>query len=135
MITGYEKLKVPDQGGSEDLIFEVNYSDQPEVQNCQTLKITYPDGTHGYLKREHLMSVLFAIGRPEDQRKLIPQKLVTIRKYQTMLGIVAKKDIKKGEKIDVEVDIPLPPIEQEIISEAKNLLAKSNIIVPNKNGN
>ena len=138
MITSHEKLKVPDQGGNKDLIFEVNYSDQPEVQNCQMLRVTYPNGSKGYLKREHLMSVLFAIGRSEDQRNLIPQKLATIRKYKTILGITAKKDIKRGEKINVEVDTPLPPIEQEIITEAKRLTnkgfseTKSGLVVPKK---
>ena len=124
MITSYEKLKVPDQGGNNSLVFEVNYSDQPEIQNCQMLRITYPNGSLGYLKREHLMSLLFAIGRPEDQINLIPAKITTIRKYQTMLGITAKKDIKKGEKINVQVDIPLPPIEQEVIGEAEKLAGK-----------
>ena len=130
MITNYEKLRIPDEGGKNDLIIEVNYSDDPNVTRCQILKVNYPDGSIGYLKRDYLMAMLFSIGRPVDQVSLIPKKIQTVRKYQTILGITANKNIQAGEKINVKVDIPLPPVEDLIIEEAKKQLTRSKI----KNG-
>jgi len=135
MITEYNKLQLEDEAGKNNLIIEVNYKDDPEVNECKMLKLTYPDGKQAFIKREHFLSFLFVIGREEDQRKMIPKKLITIRKYQTMLGITATRNIKKGERINVTVDIPLPPIEQEIIGEAKRQL-KRGLWTPKKsNGN
>ena len=119
MIDSYEKIKIPDEGGRNDLVFEVNYDDTPKVQGCKILRVTYPDGSKGYLRRDYIHSMLFAISEAEQQRELIPAKIQIIRKYQTMLGITAQKNIKKGEKINVMVDIPLPPIEREIMETAK----------------
>jgi len=132
MLSEYNKLQLEDEAGKNNLVIEVNYKDTPEVNECKMLRLTYPDGKQAYIKREHFMTFLFAIGKAEEQRKMIPKKLTTIRKYQTMLGITATKDIKKGEKINVTVDIPLPPIEQEIIGEAKRQLSRdsSEIWIP-----
>lgn len=129
MIHGYEKLCLPDLHNKNDIIIEVNFDNKPETLDCQVIKVTLGK-TVRYVKRDHLMAILMVVGRPEDQRDLIPIATTMIRKYQTMLGITATKDIKKGEKINVVVDIPLPPIEQEVIQAAKKLnpaaIAKGN---------
>ena len=120
MLEGYEKIEIPDEDGDNPLVCEVNWSPKDKRTNgCKVLRFTFPDGTESYVKREYLNSILFAIGREEDQRNLIPNRVQTIRKYQTMLSITAKKDVRKGEQIFVNVDIPLPPIEKEIYEEAK----------------
>lgn len=122
MITEYEKFVVPSEN-EKPFYIEVNWKGEKdeETNNCKVLKITFPDGTESFVKKEYLNSLLFAIGTAAEQRELLPQKLTTVRKYQTVLGITAKKNIKKGEKINVQVDIPLPDIEQEIVGEAKRI--------------
>lgn len=76
-----------------------------------------------------LRSVIFALSSPKEQRSMLPLQMVTQRNYKTVLGIIATKDIKKGETINFQVDIPLPPIEKEIAQEAARQL-KHGIIKP-----
>ena len=59
------------------------------------------------------------MGTEEQQRKMIPQKISEARYLRTTLGIKATKDIRKGEMINVPVELKLPSIEQEIIGEIK----------------
>jgi len=138
MITEYERFRIIDKNKKNDFFIDVNYKDDPEVRKCKTLKFTFPNGDVAYVDRELLNTFLFTIGKIEDQGAMIPKKLTTFRTRRTMLGIVAKKDIKKGEKINVEVDIKLPPIEEEVIGEVAKrynlpiIKPKSGIIVPKK---
>ena len=122
MIKTYEKFRIVDLAGKPAVEIEVNWElNNTEMNECKVLKFNYPDGTVSYVKRELLNQLLFAIGTPEEQRKLIPQKLTKVRWYETILGVKATKDIRKGEMINFPIKISLPPIEEEVISE----LAKS----------
>lgn len=76
-----------------------------------------PGGKTAVVRREHLHAVLFAIGTEEDQRNLVPQHLTTVRNYETILGITATKDIRKGEKINVSVKIPIPVDGKDVITK------------------
>lgn len=128
MITDYEKFRMQDENGKNDFFVEVNWKpDDPETSDCKILKVTFSNGSEAFVKKEYLNAMLFAIGTAAEQRDLLPQKIVTARKYQTVLGIKAKKNIKAGEMINVQVDIPLPDIEQDIIGEAKRLARTSTI--------
>lgn len=109
MITGYQKFQLPDINADKNSITaEVNYSDDPHVKDCQVIRLTLPHGKKMYIKRDHLNQILFAIGKEEDQRKLIPQKLSTVHHRQTVLGIKATKDIKKGEMINFPMEFAVP---------------------------
>ena len=133
MIKNYEKFRLVDQSGKGDLLIEVNFDDKDENKECKVLKLTYPDGTNAFVKKEYLNSLLFVIGTAEDQMKMIPQKLTTVRKYSTVLGITAKEDIKKGEQIKCAVEIDLPSVVSDIISEVRgDKTTKHGIILPGK---
>ena len=118
MIKTYEKFRIIDSAGKSAVVIEVNWNPyNPETNECKILKFNYPDGTTSYVKRELLNQFLFAIGTPEMQRKIIPQKLTKVRWYETILGVKATKDIRKGEMINFPIKISLPPIEEEVIGE------------------
>lgn len=136
MIKHYEKFQLIDESGKNNLIIEVNWNDNPKQNECKLLKLTYPDGKQAFVKKEYLNSLLFVIGTPEEQIKMVPQKLTTVRKYTTVLGITAKQDIKKGEQIKCAVEIDLPAVVSDIISEVRGeKKSKSGIILPAKVGN
>lgn len=69
-----------------------------------------------------IRSIIFALSNPKQQRDMLPLQMVTQRNYKTLLGLKAERDIKKGEMINFQVDIPLPPIEKEIAQEAARQL-------------
>lgn len=119
MINEYDKLRLIDSSGNDNhLLIEVNWNlEDNETNRCKILRLTYPDGKHAYVKKEHLLSFLFAIGKPEEQRALIPTKITRVRWYETVVGVTAKKDIRKGEKIRFPIKLSLPKIEDEVIGE------------------
>lgn len=129
MISGYEKFRLVDQNKSHEFYAEVNWNEKdPKSNQCQLVKFTFPNGDEAYVKREQLNQILFMIGKEEDQQKMIPQKIIQQRYLRTTLGITAQKDIRKGEKINIPVEIPLPSIEQEIIGEIRKDVGRKDLI-------
>ncbi len=122
MITEYEKFEMQGLGESSNWLLEVNYNKNPEQNECKVLKITFPDGKLSYIKREHLMSVLFTIGRPEDQVDLVPYKIRKSKWYETIVSIKAKKNIEKGENITFPLKITLPSVEEEVIKKTNKII-------------
>ena len=119
MLTEHEIFQIPTIN-KKDFRIEVNYKpDDPATNECKILKLKFPDGSTDYVKREHLYSFLFAIGRPEDQRKIVPQKLTKVRWYETVLGVKATKDIRKGEMMNFPIKISIPSVEEEVIGEIR----------------
>ena len=123
MIQDYQKMQLPDESkGGKNLIMEVNWSpDDPKTGQCKMIRLTYPNGDTAIVKREHLNQVLFAIGRPEDQRKLIPRKIEAVHWRPVRLSIKAEKDIRKGEQIilkQITISVPCTYV-REIIGEEK----------------
>lgn len=108
MMTGYEKLRVPDQNLIHPFFIEVNWSKSKKVNECKVLRITFPNGDTAFVKKEHLHAILFALGNAEEQRRMIPQTIQNVRWYETVVSVKAKKDIYKGENITFPLKITLP---------------------------
>ena len=123
MIESHEKFHMFDEvkGRGNNFFMEVNWNGDKdeETNNCKLIKFTFPDGKESLMKKEHLTAVLFAIGTAAEQIKMIPQKLTSVKHYETTLGVTAKKDIRKGEKIIFPISITLPSVEREAIAEFK----------------
>lgn len=130
MLKDFYRLRLPDLAKKNDLTMEVNWNEKDEnIKNCQVVKFTFKNGEEAYIKREDLNFFLFTIGTPEDQKKMIPQKLTKVRWYETVVGITATKDIAKGEKISFPIKLSLPVGEEEIIGGLKKV-GKSGILIP-----
>ena len=134
MLENYEKFLIPDLSKKHNFTIEVNWNSEDEKTNqCKVLKCTFPNGDQVFIDKKHLLELLFAIGSPEEQRSMIPQKIQRTRLYQTMIGVRAKKDIKQGEMINFPVRITLPTFEQEAIAElipagVRNQISKNPVI-------
>lgn len=135
MITEHEKFRLQNKIGKtnkDDLFAEVNWTDNEDIKDCQVVKFTLGDKV-AIVNKEHLNSMLFAMGNPEEQRKMIPQTIRRSRWYETIISVKAKKDIKTGESITFPLKITLPTAEEEVISEIKREQKekmKKGIIVP-----
>lgn len=121
MITNYEKFRLQDEAGQNELLIEVNFNgDKDEkTNNCKIFKFILPDGKEALVKREYLTAMLFACGDAEEQRKMIPQKIVRTKWYETVVSVKATKDISKGEQITFPIKLSLPSTEEEVIAELK----------------
>lgn len=123
----------------DQLKMEVNWKpEDPLTNNCQLVRFTAPNGDQIYVKREHLIAALFTIGTEDQQAKMVPHAIQEVRNYQTVLGITADQDIKKGQKINVRVSIPLPLTGEQIsilgdrVGGPGLAPTKSNLITPYK---
>lgn len=104
MIEDYQKFRIPDSNGKNHIEAEVNWE---EGQNkCEMIKLTFADGKKAFIKRKDLAEILFAIGDRETQMSLTPQKITTVHHVRTILGIQAKKDIRKGEMVNFPIEVP-----------------------------
>ena len=119
MIQTHEKFNLVDpDNASQNIFWEVNWNPEDKRTNqCKVIKMTLPDGSVKFVSRKILLEILFAIGKAEDQQKMIPQTLETIHHYKTVLGIKATKDISKGEMINfpVELSVPCAALQQDVI--------------------
>ena len=119
MIRDYNKLRIPDENKTSDIIAEVNWNVYDKKTNdCKYVRITV-DGKTSVIKKEHLYAFLFTIGNEEEQRKMIPKVETRSRWYETTISVKAKHDIKRGEEITFPLKLTLPTFSQEIIAEAK----------------
>ena len=121
MIQDYQKFQIPDENKEgKNIIGEVNWNkDDPKTNGCKMIRLTMSNGDVAIVDRRSLNQILFAIGDPSDQRKLLPQKLETVHQRPIQLGIKATKNIKKGEMINlppIKVSVPCTYI-REIIGE------------------
>lgn len=115
MIKGYNKMRLPDENKTHELIVEVNWNPKDESSNeCKKVRITLAGKTI-VVKKEHLHSILFAIGNEKEMRDLTPQVKRLARWYETTISVKAKKDIRAGEEIVFPIRLSLPTVEEEVI--------------------
>jgi len=127
MIKDYDKFRIFDKDGKTLFYVEVNWKDDPAINECKLLKMTPADNPdkHYFVQKEMLMGLLWVIGTNEEQRKMIPGTIKKTRLYESVIGIKAQKDIKKGEMINFPLRLTLPSIDEEIILDATKSLGKS----------
>ncbi|MFA5163921.1 MAG: hypothetical protein WC441_05400 [Patescibacteria group bacterium] len=117
MIEDYEQFVLHDKQGKNDIIMEVNWRPQDEKLNkCQVIRAKLGEKTC-YLDKEELNAFLFVIGKPSEQRKMIPMTITKVRHYRTTVNIMATRDVRKGEIIRGPVTITLPSVSEEIIAD------------------
>lgn len=124
---GHEKFALPDENKKNTLVFEVNWTEDKSVAGCKLLRVHLPNGDMAVVRKEHLNAILFALGNEEEQKKMIPQVTRRSRWYETMVGVKAKKDIKKGEEIVFPIKLSLPTFEEEVIAETKRDILKGGL--------
>ena len=120
MIVDHEIFRVPDEGKRHEILLEVNWEPKnPKTNNCQLIRVTLPSGEVIMIRKDYIMSIMFALGNEEEQRKLIPKVERKSRWYETVVSVEANKDIKKGENITFPIKLTLPTFDDEIIAEVK----------------
>lgn len=126
MLTSHEILRVQDLGKKNEVLFEVNWNPKDKRSNeSKLVRMTFPNGDVCTIKREELNAILFIIGRPDDQVKMIPKVERRSRWYETVVSVKATKTIQKGEEITFPLKITLPTLEEEVIAEAKRDVLKT----------
>ena len=134
MLTEYTKFRLMDKAKKNDFYCEVNWEpESKDINNSKILKFVFPNNEVAFIEKKHLLEILFAIGAPSEQRKMIPQKISKVRWYETVLSVKALKDIRKGENIAFPIKLTLPAIEEEVIQEIKReYRIPKGIILPKK---
>ncbi len=110
MLSGYNKAVLRDLKGKRDLDFEVNFNDDPDFKECVRVKM---GSEEAIIPLQDIYSFMLIAGTPEQQDNLIPVKQTTVEKIIKRHVVMAKKDIKKGEMINVrcETNVPVEIVE------------------------
>lgn len=132
MLKEHQRFILSDKAKENDFFVDVNWNPKDEQTNdCKVFKFTFSGNKESFIDKKLIYEMLFACGEPKDQQKMIPQRITTVRNYETVLGIKASGDIRKGEMINVKVSIPLPAIVEDIIADARGQKkSDSGLIVP-----
>lgn len=124
MILDYQKFVLPDQKEGKGLVAEVNWNEEDiNTNECKIIRFTLPDGKEIYVERKHLNEILFSIGNPKDQRRLIPVNLQTVHWAEIQPAMKANKDIHKGEMIvgpPIKISVPCTVVREMIGVEKWN---------------
>lgn len=123
MLRGYEKIRVPDEAKQKDFFFEVNWEKNPKTDNCQVVRVTFPNGEIAHVKRDHLHAIFFALGTPEQQQKLIPQTMQRVRQLEGLFKVKATRPIAKGEDVVFPYKISIPEPEEIVYQDIKKKLS------------
>lgn len=136
MLETYERFTLPLKGIHKPIIAEVNWDlEDEDIKNCRTIRFVFPDGTKGYMKKDHLFAMLFAMGSEREQEKIVPQTITKTRHYITDLWIKVPSGAKGGDTLKTRVNISLPSVTQEVYADVsrskafaeKNLLSKGEV--------
>lgn len=110
MLKDYNKFRIVDENKSKDFFAEVNWNRKDKSSNeCKLVKFTFPNGDEALVKKELLISMLFSMGNPEEQRGMIPVKVQPVHWRTVQVSMKATKDIREGEDIvmnPIRVSIP-----------------------------
>ena len=105
---------------------EVNWSDNEKVKNCGLVRFKIAD-KDVEIDRKDLMALMILIGDSDDQKKMLPMKMSTVRKMERLLTFewLASRNYQKGEKITVKAPwIDTHTDAEEMISGALKLKSK-----------
>lgn len=102
MLETHQVMKIKTQNGAQAEL-EINYSSNKKVIKSQMIKFKI-NGQEAEIKRNDFIAYMLAIGRMEDQKKLLPMTVTRIRKLERMLTfeIKLKKNHEAGETIIVQ---------------------------------
>lgn len=110
MLSEYNKAVISDLKGKRDLEFEVNFSEDPLMKECVRVKIGSEDAI---IPLKDIYEFMLVAGTPDQQDNLLPIKQTLVKKIIKRHVVAVKKDMKKGELMNVrcETDVPVEIVE------------------------
>lgn len=127
-MTGYNKAHIKDLRGKRDIELEVNFSDNPDFKDCARITVGKEELV---VSIKDLYEFVFWVASQEQQDNLIPMKQTKVRTIQKLHKVEVKKDIRKGEFLNVRCITNVPV---EIVEGLKGMLQpreyEQKIIVP-----
>lgn len=118
MLQTQNKVVVPDLKGKNDVSFEVNFSDNPDLKECVKVEI---NGSEAIIPIKDFYGFVFVIANEEQQERMLPVRQTTVRKITKLHKIQAQKNIKKGEFVVARCETNVPV---EIFEGLKGMMGK-----------
>src|SRR3990167_10432155 len=122
LVQDYNKCVLNDIRGSSgnNITAEINFSEKEELADC--VKLTMGDKT-AMIPIKELHSLVWSIADREQRDNLTPVKQTLVRKLVKRHVVEAKKDIRKGEMINVRCETNVPV---EIYEGLRGFMPKRN---------
>jgi len=111
------------QGGRIQI--DVNWN--ADVMPCKVLRLTFPGGGTGLVKKTDLVTMLMFFADPTEMEALIVKSMKPVHSYETILGITATKEIHTGDKINLPISVHYPA---DGDGPVRIFTKQSNVIVP-----
>lgn len=105
MLEGERTFTIP--GNPKDLKIEIRWFD--DGHRRVTIKL---GELTTVVERDDLMTILFMLARRSQRRKAAVGFLQQIKKYTTIVGVVAQKPIAAGEEVKFEITLDFPVDDQ-----------------------
>lgn len=118
MLSEYNKARLYDLKGKRNIDFEVNFSDNPDFKECVRVNM---GSEEAIIPLQEIYGFIMIAGTPEQQDNLMPIKQTTVKKIIKRHVVQLKKDLKKGEFMNVRCETNVPV---EIVEGLKGLMNK-----------
>jgi len=132
MILSHNKATLSDKKRKNDIEVEINKGG--EGQNFVEMSMRDKDKNKisAIIPIKELYSLIFTLVGPEEQAELMPVRRTQMTTFRRKHIIIAKKNIKIGEKISFTSEINVPTVIEEGLASilGKKPVSKSSIVVP-----
>jgi hydrogenase maturation factor len=103
------ELIVRSKDGKRDMVAKIDWRKRKKLQY---VSVSIGD-VNTKLLASDIWALAFAISELDEQEKLIPSKLMEVRKIEKMVKVKAKEDIKAGDFVTFKVGFDLTPMDIE----------------------
>ena len=122
IIQGYNKAILNDirGGAGNDITAEINFSEKEDLKDCVKLTLA---GKTAMIPISELHTLVWSVADAKQRDDLTPVKQTLVRKLIKRHVVEAKRDIKKGQMINVRCETNVPV---EIWEGLRGLVPKRN---------
>lgn len=122
MITEHTKARIHDLRGKHDMDLEINFSVNPDFKNCVKVSVGKEEII---VDMKDLYEFVFWAANEEQQANLVPMSQTKVRTIEKLHRVEAKKDIKKGEFLNVRCVTNVPV---EIWDGLAGMMGKRSVV-------
>ena len=105
MIKDHRKLSLQDLANrGNDVDLEVNWNSS--VKDCKSIRV-HMGGKEAVISRDHLWSLILLMSKDEQQEGMLPVIHVPVSHYETVVSVMAKKNVRKGETMNFPLSVSI----------------------------
>lgn len=105
MLPEYAKANIEDIKGKNDIQFETNFSEDPDLK--EYVRVTL-DGNSAVISIKDLFAFVFTVANEEQQVDLMPVVRTTVKKMVKYHKVLVANGVKPGGHVNVRCEVNVP---------------------------